>query len=56
MLTYDDDSETDIDYPFPTLGAKGVKINDNVERLVYNSGYSNYNVWLGSLEDAFIRD
>jgi len=56
MLTYDDDSETDTDYPSPTPGAKGVKIDDNVERLVHNGGYSNYNAWLGSLEDAFTGD
>jgi hypothetical protein len=43
MLTYNDNSKTDTDYSFPILRVKNVKIDDNVERLVHNSGYSNYN-------------
>jgi hypothetical protein len=43
MLIYNDNSETDTDYLSPTLGAKGVKINNNIEYLIYNGGYFNYN-------------
>jgi hypothetical protein len=43
VLTYDDDSETDTDYPSLTPGVKSVKIDNNVERLVHNGGFFNYN-------------
>jgi hypothetical protein len=56
VLTYDDDSETDIDYPLPISGAKGVQINDKIVHLIDNGGFSNYNAWLGSLEDAYAGD
>ena len=56
VLTYDDDSETDIDYPLPTPGVKGIQINDKIVHLRDNGGFSNYNAWLGSLEDAYAGD
>jgi hypothetical protein len=56
MLIYDDDSEIDIDYPLLILGIKGVQINDKIIHLRDNGGFTNYNVWLGSLEDAYAGD
>jgi hypothetical protein len=56
MLIYNDDSETDTDYPSPILRVKDVKIDDNIERLVHNGGFFNYNAWLGNLKDVFIKD
>jgi hypothetical protein len=44
VLIYNNNSETDINYLSPTPRVKGVKIDDNIECLVHNSGYSNYNV------------
>jgi hypothetical protein len=56
VLTYDDDSETDIDYLLPILGVKGIQINDKIVYLRDNGGFSNYNAWLDSLEDTYTGD
>jgi hypothetical protein len=56
VLTYDDNNEIDIDYPLPIPGIKGVQINDKIVHLRDNGGFTNYNAWLGSLEDAYAGD
>jgi hypothetical protein len=56
ILIYNDDNETDIDYPLPTPGIKDIQINDKIVHLRDNGGFSNYNAWLSSLKNAYTND